>query len=119
MTDPFCPQDHVRLLGMMTYLDKFCPHLATFTRPLRDLLKGNAAFVKENQHKAALTKLKTVMSSLPVLRLFDSSLPAVVSVDATSIGIAAVLLQSVQPVAFASTSLTDTQKRYFLSSKGK
>ena len=113
MPDPSCPQDLVRLLGMVTYLDKFCPHLAALTRPLRDLLKGNAAWVWESQHKTALTQLKTVMSSLPVLRLFDSSLPVVVSVDASSIGIGAVLLQSGQSVAFASTSLTDTQKRYF------
>ncbi len=37
----------------------------------------------------------------------------VVSVDASSVGIGAVLLQGGQPVAYSSTSLTVTQRRYF------
>ena len=57
--------------------------------------------------------LKNALASLPVLRLFDHSQPVVVSVDASPIGIGAVLLQSGQPVAYSSTSLTETQKCYF------
>jgi hypothetical protein len=49
---------------------------------------------------------------LPVLRLFDGSQPVVVSVDASPFGIGAVLMQEGQPVAFSSTTLTVTQKRY-------
>lgn len=60
-----------------------------------------------------LSQLKKALSSLPVLRLFDRSLPVTVSVDASSIGIGAVLMQNVHPVAYSSTSLTVTQKRYF------
>jgi hypothetical protein len=61
----------------------------------------------------ALGQLKSALSSLPVLRLFDHSLPLVVSVDASPVGIGAVLLQNNQPIAYSSTSLTVTQKRYF------
>ena len=60
-----------------------------------------------------MAKLKNAISSLPVLRLFDPALPVVVSVDASPVGIGAVLLQEGQPVAYHSTSLTDTQRRYF------
>ena len=56
--------------------------------------------------------LKAAISSLPVLKLFDLSKPVVVSVDASPVGIGAVLLQDNQPVAFSSTSLTETQKVY-------
>ena len=45
MPDPAGPPDLIRLLGMVTYLDKFCCNLAELTRPLRDLLKGNSAWV--------------------------------------------------------------------------
>jgi hypothetical protein len=45
MPDPTCPADLVRLLGMVTYLDKFCQNLAGLTRTLRDLLKADAAWV--------------------------------------------------------------------------
>ena len=113
MPDPEGPPDLIRLLGMVTYLDKFCQNLAKLTRPLRDLLKGGAAWVWEEPQKKALANLKLAMSSLPVLRLFDRSLPVVVSVDASPIGIGAVLLQGGPPVAYSSTSLTETQRRYF------
>ena len=113
MPDPAGPPDLIRLLGMVTYLDKFCCNLAELTRPLRDLLKGNSAWVWEQPQQMAMAKLKNAISSLPVLRLFDPALPVVVSVDASPVGIGAVLLQEGQPVAYHSTSLTDTQRRYF------
>ncbi len=94
-------------LGMVTYLDKFCKDLAVITRPLRDILKQDAAWVWDKQQEKALCALKTSISSLPVLK-FDLSKPLVVSVDASPMG--AVLLQDGQPSAFSSTSLT--QKRY-------
>jgi hypothetical protein len=113
MPDPAAPADLVRILGMVTYLDKFCQDLAGLTRPLRDLLKADAAWIWEEPQKVAFITLKNALASLPVLRLFDHSQPVVVSVDASPIGIGAVLLQSGQPVAYSSTSLTETQKRYF------
>ncbi len=113
MPDPSSPSDLIRLLGMVTYLDKFCKDLASLTRPLRDLLKADAVWIWEEPQKAALSKLKSALSSLPVLRLFDHSLPVVVSVDASPVGIGAVLPQNGQPIAYSSTTLTATQKRYF------
>lgn len=101
-----------RLLEMITYLDKFCKDLTVITRPLRDILKQNAAWVWDKQQEKALCALKTAISSLPVLKLFDLSKPLVVLVDASPMGIGAVLLQDGQPVTFSSTSLTETQKRY-------
>lgn len=113
MPDPSGPLDLIRLLGVVTYLDKFCKDLAGLTRQLRNLLKADAAWIEEVPQKRCLAKLKVAVSSLPVLRLFDHSRPGVVSVDASPIGIGAVLLQNDQPIAYSSTSLTVTQKRYF------
>jgi hypothetical protein len=67
---------------MVTYLDKFCKDLAVLTRPLRGLLKHDAAWVWDAQQEQALSALKFAFFSLPVLRLFDVSKPLVVSVDA-------------------------------------
>ena len=71
-----------------------------------------ASIISDNQQKRAMTKLKSYISSQPVLRSFDVSQPVLVSVDASPIGIGAVLMQEGQLVVFSSTTLTMTQKRY-------
>ena len=38
---PANKQDVMRLLGMVNYLGKYIPNMATITKPLRDLLKEN------------------------------------------------------------------------------
>ena len=53
-----------------------------------------------------------LVSSAPVLRLFDLKLLVTVSVDASSYGLGAVLLQAGQPIEFSSRSLTDRQCGY-------
>jgi hypothetical protein len=117
MPAPTDKQSLTRLLGMVTYLDKFCKNLSVITRPLRDILKQDAAWVWDDQQEKALDDLKSTISSLPVLKLFDLSKPMVVSVDASPVGVGAVLLQEGQPVAFSSTSLTETKKNDTARSK--
>ncbi len=112
MTEPSGKADLARLLGMATYLDKFCNNLAGVTRTLRDLLKESSAWVWEEPQRAALAKSKEILSSFPTLRRFDFEVPVVLSVDALPTGIGAALLQDGQPVAYSSTSLTPTQQRY-------
>ena len=43
MPEPTGKPDLIRLMGMVTYLDKFCKNLAGLTRLLRDLLKESSA----------------------------------------------------------------------------
>ena len=52
------------------------------------------------------------MASAPVLRYYDVKDDVTISVDASSTGLGAILLQNNQPVAFASKALTETQKKY-------
>ena len=66
------------------------------------------------QHK---TKLSLISMTTPnILTLYDSSADANISVDVSSHGLGAVLLQKVQgqwhPVAYASRSMTCTESRY-------
>ena len=52
------------------------------------------------------------MSTIPVLRYFDPTVPITLQCDASSTGLGAVLLQQDQPVAYASRALTATEVNY-------
>lgn len=57
-------------------------------------------------------RLREALIQAPVLRYFDSSKPVTLSVDASQLGVGAVLMQDAQPVAFSSRTLTEAQTRY-------
>ena len=87
MPEPTEKQGLQRLLGMVTYLDKFCKDLAILIRPLRNILKKDAAWCWDDQQRQAMTTLKTMLSMLPVLCLFYVDKPVIVSIEASSIGL--------------------------------
>lgn len=115
--DPPLDASEVRsLLGSANHLAKFLPDLADFTKPLRDLLHQDAEWHWGPAQQQSFDKLKQALSRTPVLSHYDSQLLHTVSVDASSYGLGAVLLQQSQerllPVAYASRSLTETEQRY-------
>jgi hypothetical protein len=112
MPCPSSRKDLERFLGMINYLGKFIPNLSDITAPLRELLKQDNEWVWLEQHQKAVDQLKNLITSAPVLAFYDVSKPIKVSVDASQEGIGAVLIQSERPVAYASRSLTECEKRY-------
>jgi len=101
-----------RFLGMINYLGKFLPNLSDVTAHLRELLKQDTEWQWLEQHTAAVTNLKTLVTQAPVLAFYDTAKSVQLSVDASPDGLGAVLTQGGKPVAFASRSLTDCEKRY-------
>ena len=101
-----------RFLGMVQYLSKFLPGLADMTKVLRDLTQKNVDFVWQEAQEKAFKNLKSVISSVPVLRYYDLKDEVTLQCDASQYGLGAVLLQDGQPVAFASRALTPTEQRY-------
>lgn len=99
-----------RFLGMITYVGRFINNLSETTHPLRILLKKNILWHWEKAQEDAYNKLLDSLREPPVLKFFDENKPALISVDASSTGVGAVLLQEGHPVAYASKSLTETQK---------
>lgn len=72
--------------------------------PLTDLLKTEG-FNWTPAASKSFTNLQAAMSSTPVLRLPDFSLPFIVETDASEFGIGAVLLQNGHPIAYFSKKL--------------
>ena len=101
-----------RFLGVVTYLSKFIPNMSQKSAPLRQLLQKDVEWSWGQVEDDAFTSLKTAISSAPVLKFFDPKEPVTLSVDASSKGVGAVLLQNDRPVAYASKALTPSQENY-------
>ena len=101
-----------RLLGMINFLACHIPDMSTITAPLRDLLKTDVHFQWNSQHDAALSKIKHVLSTVPVLSYFDPSKASTIQADASNHGLGACLLQQGKLVAYALRSLTPTEAAY-------
>ena len=106
-----------RFLGMVNQLSKFLPNLAEVTTPLRELLKKENQWQWGEPQRNAFATIKVLLINSPVLALFDPNLETILSADASSFGLGAVLLQrqptdDLKPVAYISRSMTATEQRY-------
>ena len=116
MSPPTTVSELRRFMGMVNQLGKFTPRLAELTQPLRELLSKSNTWVWGPAQKRAFLEVKEEISKPTTLALYDPEAPAKISADASSYGLGAVLLQEIdsqwKPIAYASRSMTDTERRY-------
>ncbi|XP_061727723.1 uncharacterized protein K02A2.6-like [Cydia pomonella] len=112
MPPPSCRKDLERFLGMTNYVSRFLPNYAELVEPLRGLLKRDSEFQWYEIHTSAFERVKKCLMEAPTLRYYDPGEAVVVSVDASSRGLGACLLQSGRPVAFAARTLTPAETRW-------
>ena len=105
-----------RFLGMASQLGKFSSKIAEMTKPLRELLTKQSAWVWGPNQENAFQKIKDKLSSNRILAWYDPDAETKISADASAYGFSAVLLQKYdgqwRSVVYASRSLTDTESRY-------
>ena len=58
----------------LIYLGKFIPNLAEYTSPLCNLLEKDVVFELQKPRLDAMENLKTLVTSAPCLKIFDSKL---------------------------------------------
>jgi hypothetical protein len=107
------------LIGLAGYYRRYIPKFSEMTAPLTELTKKNKpAKVKwTDECEASFVKIKDILSNKPVVALPDFSRPFTVRTDASSTGIAGVLMQPddqglMHPVLYASRKLLDRETRY-------
>lgn len=103
-------------LGLVTYVSKFIPDLATLNSPLRSLLKQETPFDWQIEHQKSFDELKRRIGSVTHLGYFDPRDRTLVVTDASGVGLGAVLIQfkANQPriISYASKSLSEVEKTY-------
>ena len=113
MPVPASKQDLKRFLGMVNYLQKFALNLSEVTAPMRDLLKQRNEFQwDEEVQNHSFKQVKEILSAAPVFKFFDPKESVELQCDASDKGLGACLMQGVQPVAYASRCMTETEVNY-------
>ena len=104
-------------LGTCVFLMKFIPSYANLSEPLRRLTRKGQEWEWTTETEKSFQAMKDALVSEPCLAYFKLNAPTVVISDASPVGLGAVLLQTQsdgrnKPVAYASRSLTPTERRY-------
>ena len=99
-------------IGMVNYMSKFLPDLAAMMKPLTNLTKHNMPWNWSTAEQEAFDVIKSKLTSAPVLAFYDTNKALTLKNDATDYGIGSVLKQEGRAIAFASRTLTDTERNY-------
>ncbi|KAG8196623.1 hypothetical protein JTE90_014180 [Oedothorax gibbosus] len=110
-------QEVQSFLGLVQFYGKFCSNLATIANPLNNLTKKNTRFIWSKDCQKSFQNIKEEICSPQVLVHYDPALPVMLATDASPVGLGAVLSHKMsdgteRPIAFASRTMTDTEKKY-------
>ena len=105
------------ILGMTGYSSRFIQDYATITAPLRELTHKNSTWSWMTKHQKAFDTLKEKLQSAPALAYFDMLKSTEILVDASPVGLGAILTQKdgngdSHVIAYGSRSLTKTEQNY-------
>ena len=96
----------------MNYLNRFSPHLAKLSEPLREVCRQDTEFQLTKSVHMAFLKTKEEISKNITLPYFNPQSDTTLQTDASKKGLGAVILQDSKPVMFASRALTGAEKNY-------
>ena len=103
---------------MTNLFSRFVPHYATITEPLRQLTHKDCKWKWSREHDKAFDQLREALSKAPTLAYFDETKDTSIYVDASPVGIAAILTQKsrngkhTHTISYASRALTSVEQRY-------
>ena len=99
-------------IGLVNFIGKFIPNFSTIIAPISSMLSKTAVYIwGEEQEEAFQTVLEEIRSPR-ILQHFDPLKETSIIVDASPVGLCAILVQEEKPVLFTSRKLTQVEQRY-------
>lgn len=111
----------VSFVKMAEYYRNHIPDFSSLAQPLFQFTKKDATFVWGEQQEKSFRTIKHLLTEKPLIRFPDSNLTFVIQVDASNVGIGAVLTQDTgggqQPIAYFSQKLNRQQSNWNTTEK--
>ncbi|XP_055306964.1 uncharacterized protein K02A2.6-like [Sitodiplosis mosellana] len=108
-------------IGLVNYVGKFIPNLATISEPLRRLTKKGVRFVWGREQQLAFHAFKDRLADTVTLGYYNIKCRTQLVADASPVGLGAVLTQIQKGenriIAYASRSLTEPELNYAQTEK--
>lgn len=105
-----------RFLGIIGFYSRFIPKFAQICEPLNALRRKDSSFTWSDCCQISFDKLKTFLTSAPILKMPDFNRKFVLQVDAAEFSVGGVLLQDFQsvlhPIAYTSRTLNNHERKY-------
>ena len=119
---PSDKREVMRFLGLAEYYRKFCYNFSVVAEPLTNLSWKHEKFVWSVDCQRSFERIKSLLLSAPILKAPDFDKPFKLQVDASDVGIRAVLLQESSqgidhPVCYYSQKFNSHQANYSTSEK--
>lgn len=114
-------------LGLVTYIGKWVPNLATLTDPIRQILRqklhthADISTYWRSDQQTAFEEIKNCLEDVKTLGYYDPNDKTQVMAAASPVGLGAILIQSdsigSRIIAYGNKSLTGVEKRYCQTEK--
>lgn len=101
-----------RFIGMVNYLSRFIPNLSANLTNMRKLISESQPWKWTPTEAAEFHRVKSLVSDIGTLQYYDVNQPITIECDASCFGLGAVVYQSSGVIAYASRTLTATERNY-------
>lgn len=118
--EPTTIKEVQEFLGFVNYYRQFIKGYSKIAVPLTELTKKTEEFIWSGAAQKAFDELKTLLTTTPILQLFDHAKPTTVETDASKYALGAVLSQpgpdgKLRPIAYHSRKFNPAETRYSTS----
>ena len=114
---PTTPKEIRSFLGLVQYCAKFIKDYSTISEPLRELTRKNSKWDWTEKHQRSFEMLRNSLVNHEVLAYYRPGEPIKLIVDASPVGLGAILAQKqpdegFRPISYASRTLSETERNY-------